>query len=72
MSMGPASVIESVRTPVAGLAFARLTYVSPANPWGTVQAPFVNGVNAVPPGRPPLLKAQLVAPVLAVEAKAKF
>jgi hypothetical protein len=28
-----------------------------------VQAPFANGVNAVPPGRPPLENAQEVAPV---------
>jgi hypothetical protein len=63
MSIGPARVIASVRTPSAGAALARLTYTSPARFGGTVQAPLAKGVNAVPPGSPPLENAQDVAPV---------
>jgi hypothetical protein len=40
--------------------------VIPAKPWGTVQAPLVNGVKAAPPVCPPLTKAHEVAPVAAV------
>lgn len=34
----------------------------PARISGTTHAPFVKGVNAVPPGTPPLVNAQKVAP----------
>lgn len=57
-TVGPATVISSDNTPVNGPAVVRLTYVSPANPCGTVQAPPVSAVKAVPPGWPPLVKAQ--------------
>lgn len=49
-------MIASVR-PVAGAALARLTYVRPARLFGTVHPPLAKVVKAVPPGRPPLVKA---------------
>lgn len=61
--MGPAIVIASVNTPVAGAALARLTYVRPARPAGTTQALFVKAVKAVPPAWPAFVNAQNVAPV---------
>lgn len=54
-------MIASVKTPVAGAALVRWTYVIPPTAGGTVQAPFAYGVKTVPPGAPPTLKAQLLA-----------
>ena len=63
---GPATVISSVNAPVAGIWLAKFKYASPANPWGTVHAPFANGVKAVPPVCPPFVNAQAVAPCAVV------
>lgn len=67
ITIGPATVIASVNTPVPGFALARLTYVSPAKSCGTVQAPPVNGTNAVPPNCPAFVNAQNVAPVAVLD-----
>lgn len=59
---GPATVISSVRTPVAGAELAMFKYVIPLKFSGTAQPPLVNGTKMVPPGAPPLVKAQKLAP----------
>jgi len=66
MTSGPATVMSSVNTPVNGPADARLRYVIPARICGTTHCPFVKGAKAVPPGTPPFVKAQNVAPVAEV------
>lgn len=64
--IGPATVIASVRTPVAGALLARETYVNPANPSGIVHPPAAKAVKAVPPVCPPLVNAQNVPVVAAL------
>jgi len=68
MTTGPATIIESVSTFDAGASFVIWTYVSPAKFGGVVHAPFANGVNALPPGKPPLVNEQKVPPVAVVES----
>ncbi len=66
ITMGPATMSSSVSLPSSGPAFARLTYVTPARFWGTTQpAAWSKGEKTVPPGMPPVVKAQCVAPAAA-------
>jgi hypothetical protein len=62
MTIGPATVMASVKMPVSGPADARLRYVIPARICGTAHLPLAKGVKAVPPGTPPFVNAQKVAP----------
>jgi hypothetical protein len=62
-TIGPEITILSVSTPVAGPALVRCTYVTPFKICGTTHAVPSNAANAVPPGTPPFVNAQKVAPV---------
>jgi hypothetical protein len=66
MTIGPATVIASVNTPVNGPSLVKCTYVIPLKFSGTTHPPLVKGANAVPPGVPPFTNPQNVA-LVAVE-----
>jgi hypothetical protein len=63
ITIGPATVIASVNTLSAGIAFVKLTYACPFSPCGTVHAPFSYFTNALPPAfTPPFVNAHAVVP----------
>jgi len=68
MTIGPATVMSSVNIPVSGALLARLTYTSPARISPGIRQPLLSmATNAVPPGKPPFVNAQNVAPEADVE-----